>query len=80
VLPLLAELLELQHGDRLDARKARTCRRRPGARTTARKGIMSSYAPLIMVGGFLAFGIIFVIASDIGDALSRWGDRKGRTE
>jgi hypothetical protein len=29
------------------------------------------WAPLIVVGGFLAFGIIFVAVSDIGDWLSR---------
>jgi hypothetical protein len=32
---------------------------------------MTPYAPLIMVGGFLAFGIIFVTVSDIGHWLSR---------
>jgi hypothetical protein len=28
------------------------------------------WAPLIMVGGFLSFGVIFVLVSDIGDWLS----------
>lgn len=29
------------------------------------------WAPLIMVGGFLTFGILFVTVSDIGDWLAR---------
>lgn len=34
---------------------------------------MSAYAPLFMVGGFLAFGMIFVL----GDEVSQWIARRG---
>ena len=36
------------------------------------------YAPLLMVGGFLMFGLAFVIVSDTGDAISRWLERRKR--
>jgi hypothetical protein len=32
-----------------------------------------SWAPVIMIGGFLCFGALFVTVSDIGDWLSRRG-------
>jgi hypothetical protein len=30
-----------------------------------------AWAPMIMIGGFLAFGAAFVLVSDLGDWLSR---------
>lgn len=32
---------------------------------------MPSYAPLIMIGGFLLFGLVFVIMSDVTDWIER---------
>jgi hypothetical protein len=43
-----------------------------------RGAVMPWWTPLAMVGGFLAFGVIVVVYSDISDALSRWTERRKR--